>query len=394
MKHSNAVSWSPSQIKDAFLLKEQGLQIKDIGNRLGRTPKSVERALSRHRPSQGEPRPIGRPKSEKSRNPATVAKRALAKGPVPYATLRVILEEFSPKEIERAIAEIGAEQAGALVRYPLLGGGKIDLRVLGDKPIHVGLVADTHLCSTKAREDILHLAYDHFEKEGIKQIFHAGNMVDGYVPRINGGELLCTSIDDQTQFVIDNYPRKKGINTYFITGDDHEGWWQKEGFNWGSYLELLANNQGRADLHYLGHVEADVDLVRQDTGAIARMKIQHPGGGSSYAKSYHQQKQAESLQGGEKPAILVQGHHHLYNKTVDRNIHMLQIPGMQDQTIFGRKKRLRFEVGFVILEIYLAPDGAVARLKEEAVLTFDRGYYQRFLKSDKQQRGKPIRLAA
>lgn len=376
--------WTTAEAKDAQSLKASGLTSKEIASRLGRSPKSVARCLERIK--VGEFNPAGVEQKKKTttiEERRAFARKLLSKGPISFTSLKEMLES-DHSETHKIVEDVGADVgAGGLVRFKDLEAGRISLDVLGSKPIRIGLVADTHLGSSTAREDILHLAYDHFEREGITEVFHGGNIVDGYVPRINGAEAIVTSIDDQAQYVIDNYPKKKNITTHYITGDDHEGWWQKEGFSFGNYLEMLARQQGRKDLHYLGHVEADIDLVNKETGRGCVMKIQHPGGGSAYAKSYHQQKQAESLQGGEKPAILVQGHHHIYNKTVDRNIHMLQIPGMQDQTVFGRKKRLRFEVGFVMLEIFLAPDGAVARLKEEVSMCFDRGYYKRFLRSDK-----------
>ena len=145
---------------------------------------------------------------------------------------------------------------------------------------------------------------------------------------------------------------------------------------------MTAAKQGRNDLHYLGHVEADIDLVTR--GGKSIMKVQHPGGGSAYARSYTGQKQVEAFQGGEKPQILVQGHYHVNNYMMDRNVHVISLPGFQDQTVFARKKRLRMEVGGSILHIKQNPDdGSVVRLHYELIPFFDRKYYQSYLRSDK-----------
>jgi len=113
------------------------------------------------------------------------------------------------------------------------------------------------------------------------------------------------------------------------------------------------------------------------------IRIAHPGGGCPYARSYVAQKVAESLMGGEKPAILVLGHHHVSNYANERNIHIINLPGFQEQTIFARKKRLRMEVGGAILEFKVNPDdGAVTRCRVEFNMFFDRGYYRRYLASD------------
>jgi hypothetical protein len=247
--------------------------------------------------------------------------------------------------------------------------------------VNIGLVADTHLCCKEERLGELHLHYDLMEKEGITNVFHAGNIVDGYIPRINGDSVFTTSIDGQVNYVIDNYPQRKGITTYYITGDDHEGWWQKEGFNFGAYLNLRCKADGRHDLVYIGHIESDIALKigRRPT----MIKIQHPGGGSAYARSYTGQKQVEAFEGGEKPSILVQGHYHVSNYMNERNIHVIGMPGFQDQTIFARKKRLRMEVGGAILQIKVNPDdGSVTRCRVEFNRFFTRSYYKRYLKSD------------
>src|SRR6266542_3711434 len=207
-----------------------------------------------------------------------------------------------------------------------LAFGKIPLDVFdGDGWTKLGLVADTHLCCREERLDALHAQYDLFEREGVRSVFHAGNIVDGYVPRINGASVLESSIDGQVSYCAREYPKRAGITTHFITGNDHEGWWQKEGFNFGAYLQMVCERLGRQDMKYIGHVEADVELRAGDF--VQRMKIQHPGGGSAYARSYKGQKMVESFQGGEKPAILVQGHYHVSGYSFDRNIHIIGMPG-------------------------------------------------------------------
>ena len=264
--------------------------------------------------------------------------------------------------------------------------GRLPLEVINSGPwVEVGLVGDTHLASKEERLSELHTQYDLFKAEGITTVFHAGNIVDGYVPRINGGSVYETSIDGQCKYVIDNYPKRNKITTYFITGDDHEGWWQKEGFNFGGYLMYLAGLEGRKDLQYIGHVEADVEMRVKGARKSTIIKIQHPGGGSAYARSYAGQKQVESLEGGEKPDILVQGHYHVSNNMSERNVHVVSLPGFQDQTIFARKKRLRMEVGGAILGFKVNMDnGSVTRCRVEFNRYFTRGFYKKYLRSDAQ----------
>lgn len=260
--------------------------------------------------------------------------------------------------------------------------GKLTIDLFGGSSWHrAGLVADTHLACIEQRLTELHAQYDLFAREGIRKVFHAGNIVDGYIEKINGSSVITPTRDGQAQYVLDHYPRRKGITTYFITGDDHEGWWIQKGHNWGRDLHLLAQDQGRTDLQYLGHVEADVEF-RAASGRSCILKVQHPGGGSAYARSYTGQKQVEAFEGGEKPAILVQGHYHVSNYMQDRGVHVISMPGFQDQTIFARKKRLRMEIGGAILEFTQDKFGAVARCRLEWNRFFNRGYYRPFLTTD------------
>jgi hypothetical protein len=243
-----------------------------------------------------------------------------------------------------------------------------------------GLVSDTHLCCKEERLDALHAQYDLFACEGITTVFHGGNLVDGYVARINGDSVFETTIDGQAQYAIDNYPQRPNITTHFITGDDHESWFAP-GFNFGAYLDMLSKAQGRNDLNYIGHCEADIEL--RSGPHVQIIKVMHPGGGSAYARSYKGQKIVESFQGGEKPAILLIGHYHVSGYTFDRNVHVIGMPGFQDQTVFGRKKQLRFEVGGCLMEFKMsAITGSITRFRPEFSMFFDRGFYKPFLKSD------------
>ena len=327
--------------KELETLRDTNLSINDVAKKLNRTFISVERKRCRERVVTKPPPPP----------------------PAPQA----------PDKLEHQ------------VKLPRPEFGFLPLSAIdsGDW-IRLGLCGDTHLCCREERLGELHTQYDLYQSEGITKVFHAGNPVDGYVPRINGGSVFETSIDGQAQYFVDNYPRRKGITTYFITGDDHEGWWMKEGFNFGAYLQFIAENAGRTDLKYIGHVEADVEIRPKGSRVPTIMKIQHPGGGSAYARSYTGQKQVEAFEGGEKPGLLVQGHYHVSNYMNDRNIHVVSLPGFQDQTIFARKKRLRMEIGAAFVEFKVNPDdGAISRFKVEFSRYFTRKYYQAYLKSDR-----------
>ncbi len=236
-------------------------------------------------------------------------------------------------------------------------------------------VTDNHLCNKHSRLDVLKAAYAHAAKEGIKRAMNAGNWVDGEA-RFNRTELVTApGMDNQLDYLIEKWPLGD-LATYFIAGDDHEGWYQqREGVEVGRYLQMRAESQGRKDLKYLGYGEADVKLSFGTGSSV--MRVVHPGGGSAYAISYTDQKRVESYQGGEKPQIELVGHYHKFNHGYPREVHTIQGGCTCDQTMFLRKKRLQAHVGYSFIKIQQDSGGIITRVSVEWFPWFDRGYYEK-----------------
>lgn len=303
-------------------------------------------------------------------NPTTPEELRTALG-LDLKTLEKVLENLAKNGI--------VTHGGALI-YQDPPSGRINEMVLGGKWHRIGLVSDTHLCCKEERLEELNLQYDLFAREGIKTVYHAGNICDGYIARINGSSVYSHTMPGQIDYVIKHYPQRKGIVTKLISGADHEGWWVKDtGVSFGDQLERAAKDAGRTDLIHMGFVEADVTFTSKSTGDKVIMKVQHPGGGSAYARSYKAQKQIEAFEGGEKPHILIQGHYHVSNVMMDRNVYVVNMPGFQDQTVFARQKNLRMEVGGAIAEFTVAPGGGVGRFRIEMNRYFTRGFYKQWL---------------
>lgn len=242
---------------------------------------------------------------------------------------------------------------------------------------HFGLVADSHLGSKYAREDLLMDLYDWFAENKIQNVFHCGNWIDGEA-RFNRFDLIpeAHGMQAQLDYFVAKYPRREGIKTYYVAGDDHEGWYsQREGVEIGQMLQQTARDSGREDLVYLGYKEAFVQMKHKRTGEMRRLLVDHPGGGSAYALSYAAQKRVEGLQGGEKPAIWAFGHWHKHGYFVVRNVHVLLVPCTKDLDPFGRKKGLEYTLGGIIVSARQGEAGAIEELQPRFRLCFDRGYY-------------------
>lgn len=239
-----------------------------------------------------------------------------------------------------------------------------------------GACGDNHLGSKYARLDVLESLYDIYAAEGVDRVFNTGNWIDGEA-RFNTHDLLVHGMDAQLRYLAKNYPKRAGIQTYAVAGDDHEGWYaQKMGIDIGRRAEATMREHGRLDWHNLGYMEAHVRLVHAESGASSILAVVHPGGGSSYALSYSIQKIIESLDGGEKPAVGLYGHYHKLWAGNIRNVWCVQTGTTEDQTPFMRKKKLEAHVGGTLIKLTQDPrTGAITRCQPEMMRYFNRGFY-------------------
>jgi predicted phosphodiesterase len=239
-----------------------------------------------------------------------------------------------------------------------------------------GVVADSHLGSKYERLDALSDIYNRFEREGITHVYHCGNWIEGEA-RFNRTDIKIHGMDAQLQYLVDNYPRRSGITTYAVSGDDHEGWYnQREALDIGRRAQQDMRAAGRNDWVDLGFMEAHVNLMNANTGKHAVMAVVHPGGGAAYAESYVVQKIIESLDGGEKPAVALYGHYHKCLAGEYRNVWWVLVPSTKDQDCFMRKKRIRSVVGGGIIALEQDPEtGAIIGMTPKLWRYFNRGYY-------------------
>jgi hypothetical protein len=293
--------------------------------------------------------------------------------------------ECPPKRARELIAE--ARDRGHLIAesndvYSLQDAVTIEPAKAEHKASHritrIGVLGDNHLCNKHSRLDVLNAAYDRYAAEGIIRVYNTGNMIDGEA-RFNRMELVTRpGLEAQCEYAANEYPVRSGIETKFICGDDHEGWYQqREVIEVGRYMQHYFEDAGRTDMEYIGYGECDVKLIQP--GGSAVMRVVHPGGGSAYAHSYAIQKLVESYQGGEKPHVLLAGHYHKFEQLYPRGICAVQTACTCDQTLFLRKNKIDVHLGYLIVNIEQEDNGAISRFGVEFFPYYDRAYYkQRF----------------
>lgn len=215
--------------------------------------------------------------------------------------------------------------------------------VLGSE-IVIGAMGDTHLASQYERLDALTAYYKELEQLGVRSVFHAGNYVEGDAT-FNKTDTKVSGLDNQIDYVIQNHPEVPGITTYFIDGNDHEGWWWKrEGVYPGRVLQQAAEAAGRFDLKYLGYMEADVVFTLD--GQPVTMRVMHGGGGSARSVSLAAQNIIDSWTAEELPNMLILGHYHKAHFLPNhRGVAAIQTGTFQEQTPFMRNKNLIAALG-------------------------------------------------
>lgn len=130
----------------------------------------------------------------------------------------------------------------------------------GETKIAFGVVSDTHLCNKNQQLTYLNDFYDRCAAEGITTIYHAGDISDGFYKSRPDHiyELFKIGFDEQADYIIENYPRRNGITTKFITGNHDATHLKNGGADIGSRIA-----ERRPDMEYLGYMSAKVWLTPQ-----------------------------------------------------------------------------------------------------------------------------------
>jgi len=253
------------------------------------------------------------------------------------------------------------------------GGRAIELVSSSDNRFVFGAAGDLHAASKYTRWEVREDLYRQFIEAGAQCNFDTGNWIDGEA-RFNVYDIEEHGLDNQVRLLADRHPR--GLPTYAVWGDDHEGWYvQRDGIDVGRYAASVMQDAGH-EWYDLGFMEAHVTLRNANSGKTTSMAVVHPGGGSAYATSYSVQKIVESYEGGEKPAVGLYGHYHKLMSGVVRNVFVVQTGTQEDQTPFMRKKRLEAHVGGALVTLKQDPrTGAIISMGAELIRYFNRDYY-------------------
>jgi len=245
--------------------------------------------------------------------------------------------------------------------------GEIKQRLQGVKPepkkvydhsvigkFKIGVIADTHIGQEKFDEGLFKFAGEMFRKAGVKNVYHAGDILEGASGRDGQCfELTHIGFENQISYAANLFTKYfKKLEVYGIEGN-HDLWYKQKnnaGVSVGRVLQERAPN-----FHYLGEMEADITL-----GPKCIMKLFHANDGTAYANSYKMQKLVESFEGGHKPQIAVEGHYHKVLYQFTRGVHCIDGGTICGQTGWMRGKKIPAHKGFWIIDIETGKKGIIS----------------------------------
>ena len=238
-----------------------------------------------------------------------------------------------------------------LSRIPTPYSDYYDLSNLPTKG-RIGLISDTHLCSIAERVDLCEKAYDLFASLDISTVFHCGDISDGWrIYRNHQQFVKCIGAQNQAKYVIEHYPQRRGIKTYFIAGNHDNKTYESEGVDQCSlmvhgFVDFGGKKiDGRKDLVYLGQYSRYLLFPQEVT-----VQMLHPRGSNPYAKSYAQQKRAREMKTDTRPDIQFSGHMHTWAWIREDFCHMVALPGLQDETEFFVREGYGRQMGCCVME--------------------------------------------
>ena len=278
---------------------------------------------------------------------------------------RKTVAEFEERVGGSRIAQLeGALADQAAKRNP------IHLEIPGaDNTLTFGVIGDTHYGSLYEAKDECAALYERFAAEGITDVLHAGDVIDGHqVYRGQEFELHSHGWAKQRDWFAAHAPRVAGVTTHFIVGNHDASMKKVAGIDVGSELA-----DRRPDWNFIAE-DYGVIQFKTPNGRKFTVAMIHPAGGSAYALSYRPQKIVEQIEGGTKPNLLCIGNYHKAEfMPAYRNVAVIQVGCFQWQTPFMVTKGLAAHVGGWIVRVTVQDSAKWSNSLRAEYVAFYRG---------------------
>jgi len=210
----------------------------------------------------------------------------------------------------------------------------------GDGTYHFAIISDTHLGSKATHLSDLHDFYDKMQERDVDLILHAGDISDGWEVhdnQINEVHGEAAGWDRLIDYTVENYPKREGITTAYISGNHDRKLWRRQGIRFGEQL-----NNKRDDLEWLG--DAMARLVFDPENDID-IELIHPSGGQPYTIGYRAQTLYREQPHEIRPSLSAIGHLHGRMHAKAEGITAFYAGCWKDLTTYGKRKGHAAEIG-------------------------------------------------
>jgi hypothetical protein len=249
--------------------------------------------------------------------------------------------------------------------------------LLKQQEFTVGIISDIHSGSNTSQPTSLHqfVNYAH-ERYGVTIFLQPGDVTQGIkgykgidkdlIPaaRPLGSGLEWAAVQRQVEIADAYFPRINGI-TYYMLGGNHD-WWNVI-YSGIDPVRRLCDR--RNDMIYLAYDNATVPLTD-----ATHIRLWHPTGGRSYAKSYTLQRKGlepqavealrEAIRLNESPkvSVLISGHVHYSLFLPNAPLYGITAGCFQAQTNLGKRIGSFPDVGGTILKFTFDDAGRIAQV--------------------------------
>lgn len=248
--------------------------------------------------------------------------------------------------------------------------------MIGKEVYNILLIGDNHSGGSQSQPTNMNRVIKYaVEEYGVTKVFHHGDFVCGmYGYRGQENDMAPEArpisrnkahfaTERQVKMADSHIPKIDGIE-YFMIGGNHD-WWHVVATGMDP-LRMLCER--RPDIRYMGYDIAKIPLTDK-----TYMRMWHPTGGVSYAKSYKVQKAIESeglealreaIRREESPhvSIITAGHWHINGWVPSAPMYGGAVGCFEGQTNYLKKKALTPDIGGVIMRLIFGDDGRISHI--------------------------------
>ena len=193
-----------------------------------------------------------------------------------------------------------------------------------------------------------------FQREGIKDVFILGNLLEGQYKgdtfKEFGKSLITNDAFSQANHFIENFPHIDGITTYFITGKLDHSFSQK--LNVGEYIASR-----RDDMIYLGPKSCNVFFNN------VSVRMEQLKNGKAYTVAYPPQKYVRSMSRYENYDILfLSGEMNFQHFPEQKGMQIFSIPAVVSRTPRMINDNQSSTIGAYTFEIEFTKNGKLKRI--------------------------------